>query len=126
MDGEHQSYILTVAFSRDGRKILTGDDDGSVRLRNIDNGVELSRSVERGPVRRAKFIGSGRQYLTVSDQRNSMSENLWVARHVHEADDLISDLCARVIRPLSVDEWILYVSKDIPYECKCSTYKRWP
>jgi hypothetical protein len=97
----YESYILTAAFSRDGQKILTGDDGDSVRLREVGTGFELSRLIERGPVLRAKFVDTGRRYLTVSQLTIG---GLWVAGYLHERDDLVSELCWRVMQALSRDE----------------------
>src|SRR5205807_1967179 len=110
----HQSYIWSVVFSPDGRQILTGDHDGSARLRDVGTGGEISRSMERGPVRGAAIIGSRPEYLTVSGAKEQ-NEPLWVNRHPHGREEVIAALCERASRSFTQQEWQFYIGDGQAY-----------
>jgi WD40 repeat protein len=64
----HRQPVLDVAFSPDGRSLLTASADGTARLWDVGTGAEIARVTEdSGLVSRALFSPDGRLVLAVSD-----------------------------------------------------------
>jgi WD40 repeat protein len=68
----HQGPVLTVAFSRDGRTVLTGSEDGTVRFWETATGKPLDRVLTHpGGVRALALSRDGRLLATVSGDPNA-------------------------------------------------------
>src|SRR5207247_9077081 len=60
--------ITSLALLRDGRRALSGSQDGTARLWDLDSGQEIGRLAgKKGPVTAVNFAGDGMLGLTVSD-----------------------------------------------------------
>ncbi|MDW8266024.1 MAG: c-type cytochrome domain-containing protein [Gemmataceae bacterium] len=67
LDG-HTAPVASVAISPDGQRLLTGSDDGSVRLWNVSGGKPLrTLAAHQGPVRSLAFAPDGRRAVSGGD-----------------------------------------------------------
>jgi serine/threonine protein kinase/WD40 repeat protein len=63
----HTGEVLCVAFSADGKKILTGGKDHTVRLWEVADGHEIDTyKGPTGPVTQVAFTGKGKQVVAVA------------------------------------------------------------
>jgi hypothetical protein len=63
----HAGRVKTVAFSPDGRTILTGSYDHTARLWSSDDGFPIGKPIQfRGPIELAAFSPDGRSILVAS------------------------------------------------------------
>jgi WD40 repeat protein len=112
--------VWAVAFSADGRYLATGSKDGAARVWERSTGRELIRLPHTGSVRMARFTSDGKRVLTASfDPSGVMTQ----AREWEwQPDDLIRQVCSRVARSLTPDDWNRYVVIE-PYHpvCQVST-----
>jgi WD40 repeat protein len=70
----HDGEVLSVAFSPDGKKILSGGKDGTVRLWDTATGQEIKKfSRPGGSVHLVGFAGKGTQAVAVTDERSHTS-----------------------------------------------------
>ncbi len=70
----HDAPVNHVAFSPDGRRIVTASDDGTARLWDVSGGMVTILSGHEGAVLRAGFSADGSRILTVSRDRTA---RLW-------------------------------------------------
>jgi WD40 repeat protein len=71
----HTSYVAPVAFSPDGKSVVTGSDDGTARIWDASSGKEVSRfTVAPAEVFAAAFSPDGR-YVVIG--RNDDVVQLW-------------------------------------------------
>jgi WD40 repeat protein len=61
----HTNYVRSVAFSPDGRRGLSGSDDGTLRLWDLETGEEVCRFTgHRDLVYGVAFAPDGRRILS--------------------------------------------------------------
>lgn len=106
----HTQRIYALAFTADGRTLLTGSLDGTARLWDWQSGRELRRYVGQGAIGSAIFspdeqsvlIGSsdGKVYITPTS-----------------IEGLIQSVCRRVLRDLTPDERVQYIVRSEAPTC---------
>jgi WD40 repeat protein len=60
----HRDEVLSVAFSPDGKQLLTGSRDGDARIWNLSNGAATVLRGHGGPVFDANFSSDGQWIVT--------------------------------------------------------------
>ncbi len=103
--------IIDVAFSPDGKYVLTGSDDKTARLWDAQTGSELRRF--QGHIYRVNgvaFSPNGRYVLTGGSDNIA---RLWYT----EYHATIGDLCRRLTRDFTDDERVKYNIPDKEPTC---------
>jgi len=59
----HKGYVIDAVFLPDGKRILTGSKDGTVRLWDAETGHELRKFVAPGPVHRILLSPDGKRCI---------------------------------------------------------------
>jgi WD40 repeat protein len=119
-DSEKSSYgwVSSVAYSYDGKYILSASADNTVRIWDAVTGQEISRIVHN-----EAFTSSGGVYSVaispdgkyVASVDSNGQIDLWLWR----PDDLIADACSRLPRNLTPTEWTKYIGDVLPYQAVC-------
>jgi len=74
----HGGAVNSVTFSPDGKQVLSGAGDGTVKLWDIASGLELrAYSGDDGVVASIAFSSDGKQVLSVSQDYSGFSTKLW-------------------------------------------------
>lgn len=74
----HQSWVLSLTFSRDGRLIATSGNDGIVRIWNCPSGEKIAEfKSDRGQVRSMSFSPDSKQIATAGDDGKVQLWNLF-------------------------------------------------
>jgi WD40 repeat protein/HEAT repeat protein len=84
----HAEAVRALAFSKDGKRLLSADADGSVRLWQVEDGKHLARFAgHTGLVRAVAFFADGRRAVSAGEDRT-----LRVWRLPLDLPELIADL----------------------------------
>ena len=63
----YETYVGIVAFSPDGRRVVSGDGYGIARVSDAANGQEIACMAHDGPVIDAVFSSDGRRVVSGSE-----------------------------------------------------------
>ena len=107
--------VGALAFSLDGRYLASGSFDGTARVFDVGAGQEISRLTFFRPVRDVAFSLDGKNLRVVTLGDPSGYSVTWNFLH---PQDLIADLCARLARNLTNQEWRQYLG-DESYRKTC-------
>jgi WD40 repeat protein len=110
-----------VAFSRDERQVAVGSSDGSLRLFDADTGTEQARITVGGNVGAVRFDERG-NLIAAASQVTSRAEVV-VSRHLVHSEDVVADVCGRLTRNLTIEEWQRHVGTELPYRKTCPNLK---
>ena len=87
----HDGHVNSVAFSPDGSKLATGNDDGTARIWNVATGTELGKFVHDSSVKFVAFSPDGSKLATWSTPGTSIGEfHLWDVATERELMNLIT------------------------------------
>lgn len=116
----HEGEVTSVAFSPDGRWVLTGSgkyindvsSEGSAIIWNAASGEQVARMQHAGMVNTVAFSPDGHWALSGSNDGRAI---VWPWLPA----DLIAQICQRVERNLTWNEWQQYVGAGTPYHATC-------
>ena len=108
----HEGGVVAVAFSPDGRYVVSGSGDGTARVWEAVSGREVARMMHGGDVTSVAFSPEGRYVVSGSDYKTA---RVWLWR----PEDLIEEACHRLPRNLTLEEWQQYVAAEVPYHATC-------
>lgn len=110
----HDGKVLTLQFSPNGRHLVSGADDGRVRIWDVNSGRPLSSPlvVNDGKAVLSIRIDSVGTRIFVAEEGGTVS--IWPL-----AEGWAQELCGKVKRNLSLSEWKREMSPDIRYFESC-------
>ena len=108
----HVGDVEAIAFSPDGKHVVSGSDDGTARVWEVKTGHEVARMTHDGRVFAVAFSPDGK-YVVSGSEDGTARVRLW------RPEDLIAEACRRLPRNLTLAEWQQYVGPEVPYHATC-------
>jgi WD40 repeat protein len=110
----HKAGISDLEFSPDGLLLASAGLDKKIQMWVVDHPEDLPVQMDNnnGNVWNVGFTG-GSDYLIATC--NSGEVRIWPT----DTRVLAEQICPKLTRNLTPEEWILYVEKDLPYETTC-------
>jgi WD40 repeat protein len=115
----HSAHVNDIQFNKSLMQMATASNDKTMKIFNIKDITDLTEppitfTDYENFVMVVQFSPDGQ--LIVSGSWDD-KENL-VSRPTH-VDNLVDDICAKISRNMTQDEWNTYVGRDIPMERTC-------
>jgi WD40 repeat protein len=104
--------VSSLAFSSDGKYVVSGSWDDTARVWEASTGGEIARMTHDNNVSSLTFSPDGKYVVSGSLDDTA---RVWIYR----PDDLIDSACSRVTRNLTRAEWKLYIRDTMPYQAVC-------
>jgi WD40 repeat protein len=112
---------LSVAFSRDGRELASGTDNGDIVAWDVTSGTEVSPPLEvKGQVFSLSFGSDGSALAAATDSPNATLVPSIVAGESTGA--LAASLCDEVQGNLTAAEWSRFVGQAVGYQKVCPRF----
>ena len=108
----HDGEVFSVAFSPDGKYVVSGGGDNTPRVWETDTGEEVARLYHDNWLYSVAFSPNGK-YVVSGGVDNTARAWVW------QPKDLIANACTTMPRNLTLAEWRQYVGVEIPYEVIC-------
>ncbi len=109
----HDNTVTAVAFSPNGKYVVSGSADNTARVWESISGKEVARMIHDDGVTAVAFSSDGKY---VASGNNDITTRFWV----WQPDDLIVNACATMTRDLTRVEWQQYVGDALPYQAVCA------
>jgi WD40 repeat protein len=104
--------VDSVAFSPDGKYIVSGGADNTVRVWEASTGQEVARMFHDSAVTSAVF-SPDLKYVVSASVDSTVRVWIW------QSNDLIADACSRVTRNPTRFEWQKYFGDALHYQAIC-------
>jgi len=108
----HDDIVNSVAFSPDGKYVVSGSDDKTTRVWDVATGQEIARMTHDDGVTSVAFSPDGKYVVSGGYDKTA---RVWMWR----PEDLIANTCLHVTRNLTIAEWQQYVGNTLPYTPAC-------
>jgi WD40 repeat protein len=108
----HDAWVTSLAFSPDGKYVVSGSKDNTARVWESSTGNEVARLIHGDTVSSVAFSPDGRYVVSGSEDKTL---RIWM----WQPKDLISNACAYLPRNLTRAEWKQYIGDALPYEAVC-------
>jgi serine/threonine protein kinase len=108
----HSRDVHAIAVSPDGQLIVSGSEDKTVRLWQLDTGKQLFSEEMPGPVRAVAFTSDGTHFLAAADRRLfqwKVSNHRMVALGARVGEYLSPDGRLAVSMQLEDNEWVSHL-----------------
>ena len=102
----HDDVVRAASFSPDGSKVITGSYDKTARIWDMSTGKELARLEHGQGVEVVSFSPDSRKVITGSYDKTAQ---IWPV----SSKNLINEVCSRITRNLTAEEWISYLNSDV-------------
>ncbi len=107
--GDHQSWIIQLAFDETGR-LLSSSNDGFARVREIPGGELVAEFLHEQPAKRARLLQDGKTLIVASWGGRDFSTASWLVLWDLEQPD---EPVKRILLPWKVDLLELNESQDM-------------
>ena len=110
----HNDWVNAVAFSPDGKYVVSGSKDRTIRLWNVASGQTLGEPWHghEGMVNAVTFSPDGKTIVSTSED-NTL--RFWDA----DPESWAKKACSIVNRNFSLTEWQRFIGDALPYEETC-------
>ena len=109
----HQDRINSVAFSPNGEHIVSGSSDKTVRLWHRKTGRAIGKPMH-GHTQRVNSVAFNPDGTRIVSGSDDMTLRIWPADN-----NWITQLCNKLTRNMSQEEWHEWISSDITYQEQC-------
>lgn len=106
---KHTGEILALAFSPDGKTLITGGADGAAVATEVKTGKELFRCLNSGQVNDIAFAPNGSWFVTVSNDR---SIRVWDATTGDQILAMAQNNIVNTVKVSSNGQWIATTGDD--------------
>lgn len=117
----HSSWVSSVAFSPDGKTLASSSYDRSIRLWNLSRLDWKTPQLDEEPIllegheQSVISVAFNADGKTLASSSYDASVRLWMTN----TQDLADQVCQKVLRNLTIEEWKQFMGTDIPYEQTC-------
>lgn len=109
----HEDRVNSVAFSPDGLRIVSGGSDKTLRLWNSRTGQTIGAPM-KGHEQRINSVSFNPDGTRIVSGSDDMTLRIWPAEN-----NWIEQLCWKLTRNMSKNEWRDWISSDIGYKKQC-------
>lgn len=110
----HEQDILALSFDPDGRRLASGSEDGTVRLWDVATRTAIGLPLRHGGEVAALAFSANGRYLF------SASHDKFVRQWDIDSNAWEKEICARVSRDLTREEWRASVGEILPFSPTCA------
>ena len=113
----HLAAVTSVDFSPSGSEIASGSMDRTLRIWEADTGLPIGPPLagHTNTIWSVKFSPDGRSIVSGGADGTL---HIWPAPIAWP-----DELCAKLVRDMTAEEWVEWISKEIPYVHACSIAK---